>query len=144
MAVVADGWKSLGVQMGIEVLPPALAADRKTMGTQPFALLSSYPPTLETLPPMHSSLIASDANRWTGTNFQGYSNPRVDTLIDQLTQTIDQREQIPLHRQLLQEAMGDIALMPLYWEVEPVLVAQGVTGVTMSNTWNIFDWNKNR
>ena len=84
LALVANSWKAVGVQMAIEVLSPAMAADRKTMGSQPFALLSSYPPTLAQLPPMHSSYIASDANRWTGTNFQGYSNPRVDSFIDQI------------------------------------------------------------
>jgi peptide/nickel transport system substrate-binding protein len=142
LAVIADGWKSLGVQMNIEVLSPALAADRRTMGTQTFGLLSSFPPSIDALPPLHSSLIASDANRWTGTNFQGYSNPRVDALIDQIIVTIDPREQLPLHRQLVAEAMGDVALVPLYWEVEPTLIAKGVTGVTLSSTWNLFDWNK--
>jgi hypothetical protein len=37
---------------------------------------------------------------------------------------------------------GSVALMPLLWEVEPVLVAKGVNGVTLNSTWNIFDWNK--
>jgi peptide/nickel transport system substrate-binding protein len=142
LSIIADGWKGLGVQMNIEVLSPTLAADRRTMGTQTFGLLSSFPPSIDALPPMHSSLVASDANRWTGTNFQGYSNPRVDALIDQITVTIDPREQLPLHRQLVAEAMGDVALMPLYWEVEPTLIAKGVTGVTLSNTWNLFDWDR--
>ncbi len=142
LSIIAAGWKGLGVQMNIEVLSPTLAADRRTMGTQSFGLLSSFPPSIDALPPIHSSLIASDANRWTGTNFQGYSNPRVDALIDQIIVTIDPREQLPLHRQLVAEAMGDVALMPLYWEVEPTLVANGVKGVTLSNTWNLFDWDK--
>jgi ABC-type transport system substrate-binding protein len=112
------------------------------MGTQPFALMSSFPSAPSMLPPMHSSMLANDANRWTGTNFQGYSNPRVDSLMDQIASTLDARDQIPLHRLLLQEGMGDVAFWPLSWEVEPVLVAKGVTGVTMNNTYNIFDWDK--
>jgi peptide/nickel transport system substrate-binding protein len=142
LAIIADGWKPLGIQVEIYVLSPALAADRRTMGTQPMALLSSFPGAPTSLPPIHSALLANDANRWTGTNFQGYSNPRVDTLFDQIVATIDERQQVALHRQLLQEAMGDVALMPLIWEVEPVLVAKGVTGVKMSNTYNIFEWDK--
>ncbi len=142
LSVIAGGWKGLGVQMNIEVLSPTLAADRRTMGTQTFGLLSSFPASIDSLPPLHSSLIASDANRWTGTNFQGYSNPRVDALIDQLMVTIDPRDQLPLHQQLVNEAMSDVALMPLYWEVEPTLIAKGVKGVTLSNTWNLFDWDK--
>lgn len=142
LAVVADGWKPLGIDVGIEILSPAAAADRKTMGSEPLALLSSFPASPTMLPPMHSSLLASDANRWTGTNFQGYSNPRVDALIDRVNATIDPRDQIPLHRQLIQEAMNDVALMPLYWEVAPTLIAKGVSGVVADNTWNIFEWDK--
>ena len=142
LAIIADGWKQLGINMEIYVLSPALAADRRTMGTQPFALLSSFPGAPTSLPPIHSSLLANDANRWTGTNFQGYSNPRVDSLIDQIVTTIDEREQVSLHRALLQEAIGDVALMNLIWEVEPVLVARSVSGVEMSNTYNIFQWDK--
>lgn len=140
LAVIADGWKTIGVQMGFEILSPAAAADRRTMGTQPFALLSSFPPSLSSLPPMHSSLAASDANRWTGTNFQGYINPRVDALIDRAITTIDESQQVTVHRELLEVAMGDVALMPLYWQVEPVLIAKGVRGVTINDTWNIFEW----
>lgn len=140
LAVMADGWKAIGVQMHIEVLPPALAADRRTMGSQPFAIMSSYPAALNNLPPMHTSLLASDANRWSGTNFQGYSNPRADAIMNRLLVTIEEAEQLTLHRQLLQEALGDVALMPLFWEVNPVLIVRGVTGVTYNGTSNIFQW----
>ena len=41
--------------------------------------------------------------------------------------------------------MGNVALMPLWWNVEPTLMLKGVTGpilVRNTATWNIFDWNK--
>jgi hypothetical protein len=66
----------------------------------------------------------------------------VDELLDRLLTSIDPREQIPLHRRLLQEAMGDVAIMPLYWEVAPVLVARGITGVTYSGTSNLMQWDR--
>ena len=56
--------------------------------------------------------------------------------------TIDERQQIDLHRQLLQEALGDVALMPLFWLVEPVPVTKGVKGVASTTTANIFEWEK--
>jgi len=142
LALLADGWKALGVQMNIEVLSPALAADRRTLGTQPFGILSSMSNSPSNLPPIHSSLLATDANRWSGRNVQGYSSPRVDEMLDRLLVSLDERDQIALHRQLLQETTGDIALMPLYWQVDPVLVVRGVRGVTYNGTSNIFDWNK--
>jgi peptide/nickel transport system substrate-binding protein len=142
ITLLADGWKSIGVQMHIEVLSPALAADRRVLGTQPFGILSSMSNSPTNLPPIHTSLLATDANRWTGRNVQGYSNPRVDDLLDRLLVTLEERNQIELHRQLLQETTNDIALMPLFWQVDPVIVVRGVSGVTYNGTSNIFDWKK--
>jgi len=49
-----------------------------------------------------------------------------------------------LYQQLVQEAMGDLAQMPLYWEVVPVLKLKGVKdhegGITQ--TWYFFDWDR--
>jgi peptide/nickel transport system substrate-binding protein len=142
ITLMADGWKAIGVQMDIELLSPALAADRKTLGTQPFGILSSQGNSRSVLPPMHTNLVASDANRWTGRNVQGYSNPKVDTLIDRLLVALDERDQMDLQRQLLHETTDDVALMAVFWQVDPVLVAKGVTGVTYNGTTNIFQWDK--
>ena len=142
ITLMADGWKAIGVQMDIQVLSPALAADRKTLGTQPFGILSSQSNSRNQLPPIHSNLVANDANRWTGRNVQGYSNPKVDALADRVLVALDQGEQMDLHRQLLHETTDDVALMAVFWQVDPVLVAKGVKGVTYNGTSNIFQWDK--
>jgi ABC-type transport system substrate-binding protein len=83
--------------------------------------------------------------RWTGTNRGGYLNPRVDVLLDRLALTIDSRERLPLHRELLKEQMDDIALMPLVWEVMPLLVRKDVKGPRLARnegTLNIHEWTK--
>ena len=59
--------------------------------------------------------------------------------------TVDVRERVTLHRDLLREQMEDIALMPLWWEVLPILMVKGVTGPRMQGkdaTPNIFAWDK--
>jgi peptide/nickel transport system substrate-binding protein len=143
LALIADQWKTLGVQMDIQLLSPAQAADRRVLGTQAYGIISSQSNSRSVLPPMHTNLLATDANRWSGRNLQGYSNPRVDVLIDRVTVALDERDQMELHRQLLRETTDDVALMALYWQVDPVLVAAGVTGVTYNGTSNIYQWSKN-
>ena len=94
---------------------------------------------------LNSDAITRPDNRWTGTNRGGYSNPAVDTLLNKLAVTIDERERLPLHRQLLQEQMTDIALMPLLWEVQPLLVRKDITGPRMSGnegTIHIYQWDR--
>lgn len=112
----------------------------------PGAGLTSLPHRRLTTDVFHSRSIASEANRWTGPNRSGYAKPRVDEVLDRLAVTIDPLERITLHRQLLQEQMGDVALMPLYWIADPVLALRGVKGIqensTVESTWNISQWDK--
>jgi peptide/nickel transport system substrate-binding protein len=95
---------------------------------------------------LHSLGIPTAQNRWTGNNRGGYSNPKVDAILDKLAVTIASTERIALHRELLQEQMADIALMPLYWQVSPVLMLKGITGPKIQGseaTTNIWQWDKN-
>ena len=60
--------------------------------------------------------------------------------------TIDPRESVALQQQLVQEQMGDLAVLPLLWQVAPVLAREGITGVEKSArntpTRFIFEWDK--
>jgi peptide/nickel transport system substrate-binding protein len=143
--VLVEGWKASGVQVNINIIPRALSADREYRGTLPGAGVTAL--RYETLwaDRLHSTQASSPANRWAGVTRPGYSNPRVDTLLDQLASTIPPSERLALHRQLLQEAFSDVALIPLYWELSPVLALQGVKNIGKHagniNTWNMFDWD---
>jgi ABC-type transport system substrate-binding protein len=66
----------------------------------------------------------------------------VDGLIDRVLITLDERDQMDLQRQLLHETTEDVALMPVFWQVDPVLVAKGVKGVTYNGTSNFYQWDK--
>ena len=71
---------------------------------------------------LHSRLTASAANRWGGQNQKGYANAAVDNLIDRLSVTIEPADRVDLERQLLQAVMGDVAMMPLFWRVDPYCI----------------------
>ncbi len=127
ISVVADFWKVVGVRGSLHAIPAARDGDREYEVT--------YPDTIFTNPPttqfhedyrLHGGYIAGPENRWTGRNQPGYGNPRFDAILDRLQTTIAPREQIELHRQLIREAMTDVAVMPLYWEVRPYFMLPGV------------------
>jgi len=140
ITVIADGWKAVGAQPTLHVIPAARDSDREYEVTYPGAIFTN-PPSEQFYDDyrLHSAHIAAGENRWTGRNQPGYVNSRFDAIIDRLQATIDPREQIGLHRQLLQEAMSDVAVMPLYWEQRPHLVLQGVT---RGRSENVMLWNK--
>jgi len=94
---------------------------------------------------LHSKFITSAVNRWNGTNRGGYNNPKVDAILDKLVVTINQAERLELHKDLLREQLGDVATMPLYWDVDPVMAVKGVKNIGRNagvNTWNMYQWDK--
>lgn len=140
--IIAAGWKAVGARPAIYIIPQALAADRSQEGAAPGAVFSSIRADVLYKDRLDSRVMMTAENRWTGKNTGGYVNPRVDALLDRLNATIDQRQRIPLHRDLLREQMGDVAVMPLHWSIEPTLAMKGVTGIRGDTAWNIFEWDK--
>ncbi|MEA2639939.1 MAG: peptide/nickel transport system substrate-binding protein [Chloroflexota bacterium] len=145
-AIIGDAWKSLGADISLYFMPPEEADDRHVLSLQPFAQLSSNPgDNFTAVALIHSGSIASEANRWSGQNNQGYSNPQVDSFIDRLLLTIDPTERVALHRQLAQEALGDLAVLPLYFQTDPVFMLKGVRNVSTTTSgaaWDAFHWDK--
>jgi peptide/nickel transport system substrate-binding protein len=143
-AIIRDNWKPLGIETIIEPIPAARAGDRQYEATVPgFSLTGNLAPRGFWTSRTDSRIIASDADRWAGGNKAGYSNPRVDQLIDALKATIEPAKQIPLHRELLQVQMGDVAVMPLYWEQVPIFWLKEVKGPIGDRTgYRFFEWDK--
>lgn len=145
LSVIAQNWRDLGAQADLNIVASARLRDREYRASHPGPLLTAGASQRFSLNSLHSNQIPTAANRWGGFNRGGYNNPRVDSILDLLNMTITPAERTPLHRQLLQEQMGDVAIMPLYWEVVPTLLAKGVRGpVFYRNTasWNVMHWRK--
>jgi peptide/nickel transport system substrate-binding protein len=143
--IIADGWKATGVQVQPFIIPAALNNDREYRSLLTGAQLIGVGYDAFYTDRLHSKYITSPANRWSGPNRGGYSNPRVDAVLDQLVKTIDSAERLELHKQLLAEQLGDLAVMPLYWDVDPVIAVKGVKNIGRNatvNTWNMFQWDK--
>jgi peptide/nickel transport system substrate-binding protein len=143
--VVADNWKAARVPAIVSPGVPSRTNDREWLATYPGVEISRLESedgynTRRT----HSRAIASPANRWAGRNSGGYSSPAADALQDRLIVTIDAAEQLALHRQLLQEMMGEVALMPLFWDVELALISRTVQGdvSAVEMGWNLFQWDR--
>ena len=145
LATIADGWKQVGVQAEFDILTVANQDDREYQSKRPGPYFTSPSGVNFYDNRLNSDAITRPENRWTGTNRGGYLNPAVDTLLNKLAVTIDDRERLALHRDLLREQMEDIALMPLLWEVQPLLVRKGLVGPRMTGnegTTYIYQWEK--
>ena len=147
--VAADQWKSLGVQTTVATIPTPFLGNRQYESSYPGLFVTNV--NVEQFwaqnfsGRLDSHYMAAPENNFNGSNRGGYNNPSVDAIYSRIYATLDPQELLSVKRQLLQEALGDAALMPLYWEVLPVLKVKGVkdhiTWVATS-TWFFYDWNR--
>ncbi len=144
LSIIADNWKAIGAQPKTYMVPAVRVTDRELLATYPGVLLHNPPWFSLYESRLHTRDIANEGNRWSGRNAAGYSSARVDGLLDDLLVAIEPQRQVAVHRQLLQEVMSDVAFMPLYWVIRPVLVLGAVRGevTAFATGWNIFEWDK--
>lgn len=145
--IIADNWKAIGVEGEIFVIPSALDLISETRSVRPGAYLGSISPDRYYYQDqMHSREITSAAN-WSLRNRGGYLSPAVDDLHDRLRTTIDERQRVGLHRDLVRAVMQDVAIWPFYWDVYAVLAVGSVKGPIHpskgSTLRNIMEWEKN-
>ena len=147
-AIIADGWKPLGVAGQIYVVSAVDDQNAETRSIRPSTYLGSIAADRYYFEDQLHSREITGPNNWGKRNRGGYSSPALDISLDRLRATIDGRERVAGYREQLRIAMGDVALWPLYWDVYPVLAVAGVKadvihpakGGVMSN---ILEWDKN-
>lgn len=82
----------------------------------------------EMLNPLVALLATMDAKTGMGhTNRGRYSNPELDALIKQASQTVDEKKREELLRQASKLAMSDYPIIPLHFEVTPWALKKGIT-----------------
>lgn len=139
--ILADYWKAVGVQANVKQLPQR--RDREfetTLNGGQMMDQTIYDYTYNGR--IGTTDLATAANRYTGRNIGGYSNPRVDELLARLVVTIDARESASLHRDIVRDIFTDVALFPLYFQITPMLVREGITGPEEGTTINTWKWDK--
>jgi ABC-type transport system substrate-binding protein len=88
-----------------------------------------------------------------GTPRNGYHNPEVGALVERLQITVPSSERAQLQRQIMQIALNELPIMPMYWDVETLTMRKGVVGPLPRtgrhtnyplSTWNISEWDTAR
>lgn len=124
-AMVESFKQNLGVEISVEQAPwPEFLADLSStpMPYQMYQLgwVADYPDPQNFL----EILFHTESSQ----NYGGYSNPEVDTLLDQARQTQDLEERLAIYQQVEQLLLEDAAWIPLYFSVDAALVKPYVQG----------------
>jgi peptide/nickel transport system substrate-binding protein len=114
LAVIADYWRKLGLEVPEEIQPPALRQDAEYNAKFAGSDLTGRTFNERVLHYFDSRLISAPENRWRGANQPGYANPAFDALLDNLRGTFDLQEQGLLLRQAGEILATDLPVLPTY------------------------------
>ena len=112
--VIQGQWRQLGIETVIRNEPPRVffgetTTKRRFTGLALFAWISSPENVPRTT--LHSQEIPSEANGWSGQNFTGFKNPRMDALLDAIEVELDRDKRAALWAEL-QRLYADGAARP--------------------------------
>jgi peptide/nickel transport system substrate-binding protein len=148
-AILVDTWRRVGFQVSSSVLPAAQARDREARQTFPGMAsrgggLSERSMTTED--------IGNAANRWTGDNRGGWSNPEYDRVYDGFTSTLDRAERTRHVVQMMKILSEELPLYGMYLSQQVNTQSAGLRGPdpgaagfgTLTEGtlpyWNIHEW----
>lgn len=115
-------WRKVGVEIVIKNEPARVffgetVSKRKFTAMAMFAWISAPESVPRTT--LHSREIPSAENGWSGQNYTGYRNPRMDELIDAIEVELDRDRRKQLWSELQRLYATDLPALPLYFRAEP-------------------------
>ena len=142
--IIADAWKSVGINAGLDIVPTAQLADPRVRSAFAAARVGQRGPTMDGFHFISSKI--PQAPRFNEANYGSFSDPEVDRLQGVAVTSFEEGERrqaaIAVSKRLSELA----AYAPLYYQADvlaaktrlsgPVGPGLGQAGVT----WNIFEW----
>jgi peptide/nickel transport system substrate-binding protein len=145
--IIADAWKAIGVNAGLDMVPTAQLADPRVRSGYAGARVGQRGPTIDGFHFVSSKI--PQPPRFNEANYGSFSDPEVDRLHNVALTSLDEGERrqaaIALNRLLSELA----AYAPLYYQSDVLVAKNRLTGpigpgLTQSGvTWNIFEWEVN-
>ncbi len=130
--VLQSQWKALGVDITIKNEPARVffgetVSKRKFTGLAMFAWFSSPENVPRTT--LHSEEIPTADNAWSGQNYTGYANPKLDQLLDDLERELDKEKRRPMWEEVQEIYASDLPAIPLYFRASAHIWPQWLKGV---------------
>ncbi len=147
MHTISDSWQRIGVPTELVPVPLSRNQDREYRSTRPAFYVVGGPGGLEGIPRLFpSSEIPSPRTRWAGNNASRWSNPEMDELVERYLVTIPERERMEIVERIMLLANEELPLYPLFFNVEPTMIAHRLVNVggrssPGTQAWNAHEWD---
>jgi len=141
---VAQMLTRAGIETNLELLPPAVFFQRASAGGPnggpefSFILVGWSAGTGEASGSLKPLVQTFNREKGTGATNRGrYSNPEVDKLIDEALQTVDDPKRAALLAQATDIAIGDLAVIPLHYQVNTWAAKKGLKYTARSDEYTL-------
>jgi peptide/nickel transport system substrate-binding protein len=130
--VLQAQWRKLGVDLRIKTEPPrVMFGETVTKRKFPHMAMFAWYSAPENVPhsTLHSDAIPKAANSWSGQNYTGYANPRMDKLIEAIETELDRSRRKALWHDLQALYAEDLPALPLYFKADAYILPKGLKGL---------------
>ena len=130
--VLQSQWRQVGIDVRIRNEPARVffgetVSKRKFTGAAMFAWLSAPESVPRTT--LRSDQIPSADNNWSGQNYTGFKNARMDDLIDRIEVELDRGARKVLWGRLQRLYAEELPVIPLYWRANAYILPKWLEGV---------------
>jgi peptide/nickel transport system substrate-binding protein len=145
---IQSQWRQAGIDARIRNEPARVyfgetVTKRKFKAMAMFAWTSSP----ENIPrtTLHSTMIPTEANNWSGQNYTGYRSAAMDKLIDDVEVQCEPKQQLQLWHDLQTQYATELPALPLFFRADPYIFPPWLQGVTPTGhqyptTLRVEDW----
>ena len=124
---VAQMLSAVGIKTKVNVMTSNVFFPRQSKGEFGFRLSAWQAATGEISYPMRALVATPNKEKGNGTaNYNKYSNPAVDALLEQAVETLDNGQRQQLLQKASDLAIDDIAILPLHYEVSIWAMRKGI------------------
>jgi peptide/nickel transport system substrate-binding protein len=141
-------WSQQGVTVEPNVIPIQRVSDIETQATFPAFLLVRTGYGIDRIPSFHSTEARIAEKSFNGRNNGRYMNAELDAVIDRYWVTIPAAERMNLIGQVLHHVTDQVALMPLFYDMDIMLTSSrlrgpedSLRGDASSQAWNAHLWD---
>jgi peptide/nickel transport system substrate-binding protein len=118
LQTVAQMLSRVGIAVKVEALPAAVFFPRNNRGDFSFSMSGWIPDSGEASSPLRAILSTRNKDKGFGAfNASGYSNPKVDQLVEQAMETLNDAERDKFLRAATVSALADMPVAPLHHQV---------------------------
>lgn len=130
-----DQWRGIGVDVRIQNEPGRVFFGQ-TMRRRDFGGVAMYAwsssPENNPRSTVSSPSIPTADNNWSGQNYPGWSNARVDELVDELDRAFDPNYRLDVIHEILWHYTNEVPIIPLYYRSDTSVTPINLTGYQLT------------